>query len=363
MIMANKYIITSNGVVFRTNDLCHYGVKGMKWGVRRYQNADGTLTAAGKKRQQKLVASDREAAVVKGTTLYRVSDSGKSDTSDGKIYVTASKEAADFYVNALGRNKIYKTGKAYAHEYIAKTDLKMPDKRTMEKIELGLLKDKTVQKELVDSLMKKGMSREQATAQVAPYNAGKAFVEKIGNVSVGSFLGALYGVYPGVIATAGNPIGVAAGAGVGAVLGGGALAAVPTAERTRALNVARISYGDKNNKAINDALVKELSKKGYNAMKDYNDRRAFGTKADQAIIVFDSNKNLKTSRISEINSKDYAKAYARNYLKQHPKSKLDFDDLLKDGESEYKRLYESGVIAREREKENKRLLENAKDNQ
>lgn len=32
--------------------LAHYGVKGQKWGVRRYQNADGTLTAAGKKRIQ-----------------------------------------------------------------------------------------------------------------------------------------------------------------------------------------------------------------------------------------------------------------------------------------------------------------------
>lgn len=33
-----------------TNELYHWGVKGMKWGVRRYQNKDGTLTAAGKKR-------------------------------------------------------------------------------------------------------------------------------------------------------------------------------------------------------------------------------------------------------------------------------------------------------------------------
>lgn len=32
------------------NELRHYGVKGMKWGVRRYQNKDGSLTAAGKKR-------------------------------------------------------------------------------------------------------------------------------------------------------------------------------------------------------------------------------------------------------------------------------------------------------------------------
>jgi hypothetical protein len=32
------------------NELQHAGVKGMKWGVRRYQNADGTLTPEGKKR-------------------------------------------------------------------------------------------------------------------------------------------------------------------------------------------------------------------------------------------------------------------------------------------------------------------------
>lgn len=30
--------------------LAHHGIKGMKWGVRRYENYDGTLTAAGQKR-------------------------------------------------------------------------------------------------------------------------------------------------------------------------------------------------------------------------------------------------------------------------------------------------------------------------
>lgn len=34
------------------DELMHYGIKGMKWGVRRYQNKDGTLTAAGKKRER-----------------------------------------------------------------------------------------------------------------------------------------------------------------------------------------------------------------------------------------------------------------------------------------------------------------------
>lgn len=42
--------------------LVHYGVKGMRWGVRRYQNRDGTLTLAGKKRQAKeQYKSDRQA--------------------------------------------------------------------------------------------------------------------------------------------------------------------------------------------------------------------------------------------------------------------------------------------------------------
>lgn len=36
--------ITING------ELYHYGIKGMKWGVRRFQNQNGTLTSAGRKR-------------------------------------------------------------------------------------------------------------------------------------------------------------------------------------------------------------------------------------------------------------------------------------------------------------------------
>lgn len=34
------------------NELCHFGIKGQKWGVRRYQNEDGTRTSLGRDRRR-----------------------------------------------------------------------------------------------------------------------------------------------------------------------------------------------------------------------------------------------------------------------------------------------------------------------
>ena len=55
--MGNKFIITSDGSFIESTELIHYGIKGMKWGVRRYQNKDGSLTAAGKKRYDALTSA------------------------------------------------------------------------------------------------------------------------------------------------------------------------------------------------------------------------------------------------------------------------------------------------------------------
>jgi hypothetical protein len=44
------------------NELYHWGIKGQKWGVRRYQNKDGTLTPAGKKRARGEMSSDAKQA-------------------------------------------------------------------------------------------------------------------------------------------------------------------------------------------------------------------------------------------------------------------------------------------------------------
>lgn len=55
--------------------IVHYGILGMKWGIRRYQNKDGSLTPAGKKRLEKL---DKEREALIGNQSSRDSSSSSS---------------------------------------------------------------------------------------------------------------------------------------------------------------------------------------------------------------------------------------------------------------------------------------------
>lgn len=66
------------------NDLYHHGILGQKWGVRRYQNKDGSLTSAGKKHVDKLKAEYTELT---GKQMRRSSSrSEASDKDDGPNY-------------------------------------------------------------------------------------------------------------------------------------------------------------------------------------------------------------------------------------------------------------------------------------
>lgn len=54
------------------NELYHHGIKGQKWGVRRYQNPDGSLTAAGKKRVSKVLEKSNKKLDSKSKKVEKI---------------------------------------------------------------------------------------------------------------------------------------------------------------------------------------------------------------------------------------------------------------------------------------------------
>ena len=58
------------------NELYHHGVKGMKWGVKRYQNADGSLTDRGRKHYYKKdgITLNKNGKKLRATVLSKVEE-------------------------------------------------------------------------------------------------------------------------------------------------------------------------------------------------------------------------------------------------------------------------------------------------
>lgn len=143
-------------------ELYHYGVKGMKWGVRRYQNKDGSLTNAGKIRyaiesdKKITVNEDGSKTIPVGFTFNRVGKASVDVNRSGGLYVSYGKEDAARYIKSLGPTPIGKlfgtAGEAVQHISV-KRNLKMPsDSQTAIETANLLLKDKKLFDSFNDSI-------------------------------------------------------------------------------------------------------------------------------------------------------------------------------------------------------------------
>lgn len=311
-------------VLYYESELYHHGVKGQKWGVRRYQYADGIYTPAGRKRygntntveQVTSVMSMRvteitnrartqvtgrqyvDTCLSKGTTFARIQTS--KEFENFAFYATYKKQDMDKYLGLFGKNlttraegearraekKSNASGdeadiatakelrnradnmKVYQLKLEATRKLKVPSDENASDITANLLKDKKFKENVEASIADSKEKMRRPTQQILFKQAQNALNKNLSSLTSSEKVS----IY-------------------------------------KAFNLSLVNHNPQE-VAAQDRFYKELKKKGYNALLDYNDKDYSSYHAKRPMIVFDTD-SVKLSSVTTTNPKVVDKMYKK----------------------------------------------------
>ena len=326
------------------NELYHHGIKGQKWGVRRYQFADGSYTPAGIKRYQngknvtgyKRIESTMSMRVSelnksiktaitgkqyvdtylsKGTTFSRIQTS--KEFENFAFYATYKKQDSNKYMGLFGNNLTRRASaearaaekkanisgneldianakalrqksdnmKVYQLKITATNKLKVPSDENAGHITANLLKEKKFKENVEASIQDSKDKMKRPTQQILFKQAQNALKKDPSKLSSSEKV-AIY----------------------------------------KALNLSLTNHNAQE-VAAQDRFYSELKKKGYNALLDYNDKEFSSYHAKRPMIVFDT-ESVKSDSVAETNPKIVNKMYSKynreRILKEIPANTLGY---------------------------------------
>lgn len=308
-------------------ELYHHGIKGQKWGVRRYQYADGSVTPAGAKRyytnrnepakeltlfmvgmkateltniaKTKITGKQYvDTYLKKGTTFQRIQSS--KDFENFAFYATYKKSDSDKYIGLFGKNLTSRANssakqaekqakasgresdlanakalrsysdnmKVYQLKITSTKKLRVPSDENAGYITASLLKDKEFKKNVVASIEDSKSKMRRGQQQILFKQAQNALQKDPAKMSKSEKI-AVY----------------------------------------KALNLSLTNHNSQE-VAAQDRFYSELKKKGYNALLDYNDKEYSSYHAKRPMIVFDTD-SVKLQSVSETNPKIVSQMYKK----------------------------------------------------
>lgn len=365
-------IRTTNG------ELYHHGIKGQKWGVRRFQNTDGSLKEAGKKRYSR--EEKKQAHHDKIVNKYIKEGLSKKDAEVAAL----KREKVEKILKVAGAITLTAAAAYVAYNHYDKVTDRILDTST-ELHNISVNSNKGVEDAFYASYQKtdrmkyRGMygkskspndvydmsikinDKIKIASEKSGLDALKKAVKK-NDISIEDIKKQTNDIATSVIA---NPI-------YSTNVKAQALLAMQSVKKGnindsvyRMINMGLVGEDDQS-KRIKDNLYKALKSSGYNGIVDINDKKLSGYNTKNPVIIFNGKNNLSiadrrkllSSEVNKDNAKAlgllYAKEFAKlgggitavaavnkaqqlsveremvkQYRKDHPKSKLSYDEIVK----------------------------------
>lgn len=246
----------------------HHGILGMKWGQRRYQYEDGSLTPEGRQRYLKNSSYSKKHDIVlaPGSTAWRIATDVSGKNESDRMYISINETDANKYAGLYARSLSEKFGQpVYQKTYSVSETTKIASEQRAKDI----LKEELLNDPEMRSAALKTINEARDKGQL-PYS--KAELKKI-----------LMDVSHGKI----------------------------TPKTYDALNIGMV-YAD--TKGFQKKYFTALANKGYDGLIDINDKYKSGYKSKNPTILFNVGK-IKLESIKELDPKDIDKMAQKEHLK------------------------------------------------